>query len=79
MGEMTRKLQSRREPVQEGSGTLPSAAGGGTGSSQNDDGTGQPLDGSMAQQGHQPAQGTEGGHVEEPNAGAAADQSESSD
>lgn len=65
MGDMTRKLATEQPPVQEGSGTIPSSVGsrGGNGMSANDSVSGQPLDARMAQQFHQPAQGTEGGHA----------------
>lgn len=63
MGELTRKLADEREPVQEGSGTLAWDADGGTGASQQQDRSGQAPDSAMAQQFHQPRQGSEGGHA----------------
>lgn len=67
MADMTRKMADEREPVQEGSGTIPSATGT-TGGSQNESSSDQPSDGRMAQQGHQPAQGTDGGNAAAINA-----------
>lgn len=63
MAEMTRKLADEREPVQDGSGTIPSSQGGNTGGSQNEPSSDQPSDARMAQQVHQPAQGNDGGNA----------------
>lgn len=79
MGEMTRKLAEEREPMQEGSSTIAWTPGGGAGMSQNDAPSTQAPDSAMAQQGHQPAQGTEGGHAAGTNHEQAAPQAESTD
>lgn len=63
MAEMTRKLAEEREPVQAGSGTTAWSADGSSGGSQNESSSDQPPDGRMAQQFHQPAQGTDGGNA----------------
>lgn len=73
MGDMTRKLAEEREPEQEGTGTVAWSPSGGTGASQNEDGSSQPPDAAMAQQAHQPAQGSDGGHATDEPGGDTAD------
>lgn len=63
MAEMTRKMADEREPVQEGSGTIAWSPSGTSGGSQNQQSSDQPSDARIAQQFHQPAQGTDGGNA----------------